>query len=74
MQSAESVAVHFVEADGESAAAITRGGSARSTAEPAARAAAELAAGRISAPGVHPPEAAVSDPEGFLGMLDTELV
>ncbi len=74
VQSAESVAVHFVEADGDSAAAITRGGSARSTAEPAARAAAELAAGRISAPGVHPPEAAVSDPEGFLGMLDTELV
>jgi saccharopine dehydrogenase-like NADP-dependent oxidoreductase len=74
VQSAESVAVHFVEADGENAAAITRGGSARSTAEPAARAAAELAAGRISAPGVHPPEAAVSDPEGFLEMLDTELV
>lgn len=73
IQSAKSVAVHFVEADGESAAAITRGGSARSTAEPAARAAAELAAGHISAPGVHPPEAAVSNPEKFLGMLDTEL-
>jgi saccharopine dehydrogenase-like NADP-dependent oxidoreductase len=74
VQSAESVAVHLVEADGLAAATVTRGGSARSTAEPAARAAVELAAGRLSAPGVHPPETAVSDPEKFLGMLDTELV
>jgi saccharopine dehydrogenase-like NADP-dependent oxidoreductase len=73
VQSAESVAVHYVEADHASAATVTRGGSARSTAEPAARAAAELAAGRLSNPGVHPPETAVSDPEGFLRMLDTEL-
>jgi saccharopine dehydrogenase-like NADP-dependent oxidoreductase len=73
VQSAESVAVHFVQADGASAATITRGGSARSTAEPAARAAVELAAGRISAPGVRPPETAIPDPEAFLEMLDTEL-
>jgi len=74
VQSPESVAVHLVRADGATAATITRGGSARSTSEPAARAAVELAAERIAAPGVHPPEAAVTDPEGFLGMLDTEVV
>lgn len=73
VQSAESVAVHLVRANGTAAAAITRGGSARSTAEPAARAAFELAAGRLSAPGAHPPETAIADAEGFLGMLDTEL-
>ena len=74
VQSAQSVAVHLVDVDGTVGATITRGGSARSTAEPAARAAAELAAGRLETPGVHPAETAVSDPEGFLGMLDTELV
>ena len=74
VQSAQSVAVHLVDVDGTMGATITRGGSARSTAEPAARAAAELATGRLESPGVHPPETAVSDPEGFLGMLATELV
>jgi len=77
VQSAESVAVHFVEADGAgrsvAGATVTRGGSARSTSEPAARAAAEIAAGRLSAPGVRAPEGAISDPEAFLGMLDTEV-
>lgn len=76
-QSPSSVAVHVVEvADGGAAVTgmtVTRGGSARSTSEPAARAAAELAAGRLAAPGVHPPEDAVADPEGFLGLLDTEV-
>jgi hypothetical protein len=52
---------------------FTRGGSARSTSEPAARAAAELASGSLSSPGVHAPESAVDDPEGFLGLLDTEV-
>ena len=52
---------------------ITRGGSAKSTSEPAARAAFELAAGRLEATGVRPPETAIDDPEGFLAMLDTEV-
>jgi hypothetical protein len=52
---------------------VTRGGSARSTAEPAARAAVEVAEGRLSAPGVHPPEVAIEDPESFLAKLDTEV-
>jgi saccharopine dehydrogenase-like NADP-dependent oxidoreductase len=52
---------------------VTRGGSARSTSEPAARGAAELAEGRLAKPGVHPPEIAVDDPEAFLGLLDTEV-
>jgi hypothetical protein len=52
---------------------VTRGGSARSTSEPAARGAVELAEGRLAALGVHPPEIAVSDPEAFLTLLDTEL-
>ena len=52
---------------------ITRGGSARSTAEPAARAAAEILEGRLFRPGVHPPERAVTDPESFLALLDTEV-
>jgi hypothetical protein len=46
---------------------------ARSTAEPAARAAVELGEGRLAAPGAQAPEAAVSDPEGFLGLLDNEV-
>ena len=78
VQSEDSVAVHLVEARSDTGsvtgATITRGGSAKSTSEPAARGAAELDAGRLSAPGVHAPETAVSDPEGFLGMLDTETV
>ncbi|HEX2044633.1 MAG TPA: saccharopine dehydrogenase NADP-binding domain-containing protein [Gaiellaceae bacterium] len=76
-QSPSSVAVHLVEAADSSRAVVgmtlTRGGSARSTSEPAARAAAELAAGRLAAPGVQPPEDAVADPEGFLALLDTEV-
>ena len=76
VQSAAAVAAHLVElSNGQSVVGmtITRGGSARSTAEPAARGAVELAAGRLRAPGVHPPEAAIADPEGFLGLLDTEV-
>ena len=77
-QSPDSVAVHLVEvADGDGrpvvAMTLTRGGSARSTSEPAARAAFELAAGRLAAPGVHAPEAAIPDPVTFLESLDTEL-
>jgi saccharopine dehydrogenase-like NADP-dependent oxidoreductase len=76
-QSPESVAVHEVELRAEDAwvvgRAITRGGSAKSTSEPAARAALEIAEGRLTAPGVHPPELAVADPEGFLALLDTEI-
>ncbi len=77
VQSPASVAVHLVEArNGTSAVegmTLTRGGSARSTSEPAARAAVEIAAGRLSAPGVHPPEAAIDDAEAFLALLDTEV-
>jgi hypothetical protein len=77
VQSPQSVAVHLVETvDGHGPVVgltLTRGGSARSTSEPAARAAAELAAGRLSAPGAHPPEEAIDDPEAFLALLDTEV-
>jgi saccharopine dehydrogenase-like NADP-dependent oxidoreductase len=78
VQSADSVAVHLVEvANGNGRGVVgmtvTRGGSARSTSEPAARAAVELAEGHLSAPGVHAPEAAVADPEAFLAKLDTEV-
>jgi hypothetical protein len=52
---------------------LTRGGSARSTSEPAARAAVELAEGRLRFTGVRPPEDAVPDPDGFLELLDTEV-
>ena len=77
-QSPDAVAVHLVEAangGGRSLVGmtVTRGGSARSTAEPAARAALEIAAGRLSRPGVSAPEAAIEDPEAFLGLLDTEV-
>jgi saccharopine dehydrogenase-like NADP-dependent oxidoreductase len=76
-QSEESVAVHEVElrADRERVVGrtVTRGGSAKSTSEPAARAALEIAEGTLSAPGVRPPELAVEDPEAFLGLLDTEV-
>ena len=78
VQSPQSVAVHLVEAGGDRrsvfVATVTRGGSARSTSEPAARAAAELAAGRVSAPGVHAPESAIDDPRTFLAQLDTEVI
>ena len=77
VQSAESVAMHLVEVRngdrGVVGVAITRGGSARSTAEPPARAAVELAAGRLANPGVHAPEDAVAEPEAFLAALDTEV-
>jgi len=77
-QSPESVAVHEVElrADGGAQVVgrtVTRGGSAKSTSEPPARAAVELAEGRLGKPGVHPPEIAVDDPEAFLALLDTEV-
>ena len=76
-QSAESVAVHEVELRAGDARVVgrtvTRGGSARSTSEPAALGAVELAEGRLAMPGVHPPEIAVEDPEAFLGLLDTEV-
>lgn len=77
VQSAESVAVHQVElaANGSRVVGttVTRGGSAKSTSEPAARAAFEIALGRLAAPGVRPPETAIDDPEAFLGLLDTEV-
>jgi saccharopine dehydrogenase-like NADP-dependent oxidoreductase len=77
-QSPESVAVHEAElrGDGERVVGrtVTRGGSAKSTSEPAARGALEIAEGRLEAPGVRPPETAVADPEAFLGLLDTELI
>jgi saccharopine dehydrogenase-like NADP-dependent oxidoreductase len=77
-QSSASVAAHVVEArngDGRAVTgtSLTRGGSARSTSEPPARAAVELLEGRISAPGVKPPEDAIPDAEAFLAMLDTEV-
>jgi saccharopine dehydrogenase-like NADP-dependent oxidoreductase len=77
-QSAGAVAVHLVVTtaeDGRSVTGLTmtRGGSARSTAEPAARGAVELAEGRLDAPGAAAPESAVPDPEGFLALLDTEV-
>jgi saccharopine dehydrogenase-like NADP-dependent oxidoreductase len=79
VQSDEAVAAHLVElTDGAGRSVtgltLTRGGSARSTAEPPARAAAELAEGRLAAPGAHAPESAIEDPEGFLAKLDTELI
>jgi saccharopine dehydrogenase-like NADP-dependent oxidoreductase len=77
VQSERAAAAHVVDVAANGSRVVgmtwTRGGSARSTAEPAARAAVEIAEGRLSAEGVHAPEAAVSDPEAFLGMLDTEV-
>jgi hypothetical protein len=76
-QSAESVAVHLVDVDGGGRRVVgwtlTRGGSARSTSEPAARAAVELLEGRMSFAGVRAPESAIPDPEAFLALLDTEV-
>ena len=76
-QSRESVAVHEVEVAADGARVlgrtITRGGSAKSTSEPPARAALEIAEGRLAAPGVRPPELAVEDPEAFLALLETEV-
>jgi saccharopine dehydrogenase-like NADP-dependent oxidoreductase len=77
IQSSESVAVHEVEMRSRGSVvigtALTRGGSAKSTSEPAARAALEIAEGRLSAPGASPPERAIEDPEGFLALLETEV-
>ncbi len=77
VQSPESVAVHLVEAAADETSVVgmtvTRGGSARSTSEPPARAAVEIESGRLSAPGALPPEDAVDDPETFLELLDTEV-
>src|SRR4029450_2833018 len=76
-QSEASVAVHLVEMAGDGSRVegmtITRGGSAKSTPGPAARAAFELAAGRLEASGARPPETSIDDPEGFLAMMDTEV-
>jgi hypothetical protein len=69
--------VHLVDVEGARRRVVgwtlTRGGSARSTSEPAARAAVELLAGRMSFTGVRPPEGGVSDPDAFLASLDTEV-
>ncbi len=77
VQSAESVAIHEVELASNGArvvgTTVTRGGSAKSTSEPAARGAFEIAEGRLASPGVAPPELAIDDPEAFLGLLDTEV-
>jgi saccharopine dehydrogenase-like NADP-dependent oxidoreductase len=76
-QSAASVAVHLIEAEGEGSRvvgwSVTRGGSAKSTSEPAARAALELHEGRMPLEGVWAPEAAIPDPESFLALLDAEV-
>ncbi len=76
-QSEASVAVHLVEAAGDGRRVVgwtlTRRGSARSTSEPAARAAVELLEQRLRFAGVRPPEAAIPDPDAFLALLDTEV-
>lgn len=77
VQSPASVAVHLVDVQGGGRRIVgwtlTRGGSARSTAEPAARAAVELLRGGLAFTGARPPETAVPDPERFLALLDTEV-
>ena len=76
-QSAAAVAVHLVDMRGDGRRVVgwtlTRGGSARSTSEPAARAAVELHHGRLRFAGVKPPEEAVAEPDAFLALLDTEV-
>ena len=77
-QSEASVAVHLVDVEADSGRRVvgwtlTRGGSARSTSEPAARAAVELLEGRMPLVGVKAPEAAIPEPEGFLALLETEV-
>jgi len=76
-QSEASVAVHLVDLRGPTRNVVgwtlTRGGSARSTSEPAARAAVELHQGRLRFAGVRAPEDAVPDPDAFLALLDTEV-
>lgn len=70
--------MHLVEVEAKSGRRVagwtlTRGGSARSTSEPAARAAVELLEGRMPLVGFKAPEAAIPDPEPFLALLDTEV-
>jgi hypothetical protein len=77
-QSEASVAVHLVDVEEDLGRRVvgwtlTRGGSTRSTSEPAARAAVELLEGRMSLVGVKAPEAAIPDPEAFLALLATEV-
>lgn len=76
-QSEAAVAVHLVDVAGSTRRVVgwtlTRGGSARSTSEPAARAAVELHDGRLRFTGVKPPEDAIPDPDEFLELLDTEV-
>jgi saccharopine dehydrogenase-like protein len=76
-QSEASVAVHLVDLRGPTRGVVgwtlTRRGSARSTSEPAARAAVELHEGRLRFTGVRAPEDAVPDPDAFLALLDTEV-
>lgn len=76
-QSEAAVAVHLVDVRGPTRRVVgwtlTRGGSARSTSEPAARAAVELVEGRLRFSGVRPPEDAIPDPDAFLALLDTEV-
>jgi hypothetical protein len=76
-QSEAAVAVHLVDLGGPTRRVmgwtLTRGGSARSTSEPAARAAVELHEGRLRFAGVRAPEDAVPDPDAFLALLDTEV-
>lgn len=76
-QSEAAVAVHLVDLRGPTRRVmgwtLTRGGSARSTSEPAARAAVELHEGRLRFTGVRAPEDAIPDPDAFLALLDTEV-
>jgi hypothetical protein len=76
-QSEAAVAVHLVDLRGPTRRVmgwtLTRGGSARSTSEPAARAAVELHEGRLRFTGVRAPEDAVPDPDAFLALLETEV-
>jgi hypothetical protein len=71
------VAVHLVDVEGASRRVVgwtlTRGGSARSTSEPAARAAVELLEGGMSFAGVRPPEPGVPATDAFLALLDTQV-
>jgi hypothetical protein len=71
------VAVHLVDVEGASRRVVgwtlTRGGSARSTSEPAARAAVELLEGGMSFAGVWSPEPGVPATDAFLALLDTQV-
>jgi len=76
-QSEAAAAVHLVDLAGTTRRVVgwtlTRGGSARSTSEPAARAAVEIHDRRLGFTGVRPPEDAIPDPDAFLGLLDTQV-